>query len=131
VFGSVTELYSYRLAVSANLDDPFESWYEINRDRPGPTPLAIKLYVESATGKFTFITGEHFGSNVMPAGSLVGLRSGNDVSLAFLQFSSDVSQDTLALFTGNVVGDSLIGKMSFRASNEPDEFVRYGKTSRQ
>lgn len=130
VFGSVTELYSYRLIVSANLDDPFESWYEINRDRPGPTPLAIKLYIESTSGRFTFITGEQFGSSVMPAGSVIGLKSGSDLTLAFLQFSSDVSQDTLATFTGSVVGDSLIGTMRFR-ENGLTEQVRYGKTSRQ
>jgi hypothetical protein len=131
VFGSVTELYSYRLVVSANLDDPFESWYEINRNSPGPTPLAIKLYIESTAGQFTFITGEHFGSSIMPAGALVGLKSGNDLSLAFLQFSSDVSQDTLALFSGNVVGDSLIGSIRFMGPQGFTEFVRYGKTSRQ
>ena len=131
VFGAVTELYSYRLSVSANLDDPFEGWYEINRDRPGPTPLAVKLYIESASGRFTFLTGEHFGSSVMPAGAVIGLKSGSDVSLAFLQFSSDVSQDTLALFTGNVVGDSLIGSISFRGAGEFTEPVRYGKTARR
>ena len=130
VFGSVTELYSYRLVVSANLDDPFEGWYEMNRDRPGPTPLAIKLYIESESGRFTFLTGEHFGSNVMPAGSLVGLKSGSDVTLAFLQFSSDATQDTLAVFTGGVVRDSLIGSIRFRGPSGFTEAVRYGKTAR-
>ena len=131
VFGSVTELYSYRLAVSANLDDPFEGWYEINRDRPGPTPLAIKLYIESEGGRFTFLTGEQFGSSIMPAGSVIGLRSDTDVSLAFLQFSSDISRDTLAVFTGNVVGDSLIGSIRFRGPGAFTEAVRYGKTARR
>ena len=131
VFGSVTELYSYRLGVSANLDDPFESWYEIRRDRTGPSPLGMKLYIESTSGRFTFITGEHFGSSIMPAGSLIGLRSGTDLTLALLQFSSDVSQDTLALFSGNVVGDSLIGSMTFKGPGGFTEQVRYGKSSRR
>ena len=130
VFGSVTELYSYRLVVSANLDDPFESWYEVTRDRPGPAPLGMKLYIESESGRFTFITGEHFGSSIMPAGSLIGLKSGSDVSLALLQFSSDVAQDTLALFSGQVVGDSLIGNMTFRQAGFTEP-VRYGKTARR
>ena len=131
VFGAVTELYSYRLVVSANLDDPFESWYEIDRDRPGPTPLAIKLYIESTVGQYTFITGEYFGSTVMPPGSLTGLKSGSTVTLAFLQFSSDVSQDTLATFTGQSVGDSLIGTVTVRGPGGGTEAVRYGKTSRR
>ena len=131
VFGSVTELYSYRLSVSANLDDPFEGWYEINRDRPGAPPLAIKLYIESQAGRFTFLTGEQFGSSLMPAGSVIGLKSGSDVSLAFLQFSSDVSRDTLAVFAGNVVGDSLIGNFTFRGPGAFTEPVRYRKTARR
>ena len=129
VFGSMAELYSYRIVVSADTDDPFEGWYEIRRTSPGPAPLAMKLYIESKAGEFTFLTGESFGSDELPSASVIGLRSGNNLSVAFLQFSTDVS-DTLAVFTGTVVGDSLIGAIRFGAAGGFIEPVRYGKTDR-
>ena len=129
VFGSMSELYSYRVIVSADLDDPFEGWYELTRADPGPAPRAMKLYIESRTGAQTFITGQHFGSTLIDPASLVGLRSGNKVSVAFLKFDSDVS-DTAAVFTGDVVGDSLIGTVKFSGSGEFQVPARYGKAPR-
>ena len=115
VFGSMSELYSYRMVVSADLDEPFEGWYRLRRDDPNAPQVEMKLYVESRAGDFTFITGEYFGGAELPAASLIGLRSGDNLSLAFLQFSTDVS-DTLAVFTGAVVGDSLLGAIRFTES---------------
>ena len=129
VFGSMAELYSYRVVVSADLDDPFEGWYELRATDPGPAPRAMKLYIESKSGAYAFITGEHFGSAAFEPASLVGLRSGNQVSVAFLEFSTDVS-DTVAVFTGNIVGDSLIGAVRFGPSFEFLEPARYGKSAR-
>lgn len=127
VFGSMAELYAYRTLVSADLDDPFEGVYEFR----GPAdfaPTAIKLYIESSVGKFSFITGEHSGSLAFEPASIVGVRTGDRLSLAFLQFSNDVS-DTLAVFVGDVVGDSLIGVADLRDGGRR-QAVRYGKVRR-
>ncbi len=125
VFGSMTELYSYRMVVSAELDDPLEGTYELRRTEPGVAPRALKLYIESKAGDYEFLTGEHGGSVAFEPASLVGLRSRNQLSMAFLRFFTDVS-DTLAVFRGEIVGDSLIGTVRL-SDGGPVEAVRYGK----
>jgi hypothetical protein len=126
VFGGLAELYSYSVFVSADLDDPFEGWYELVR-REGPiAPFTMKLYIESTVGAFDFITGEHYGSIDLRSGSLVGVRHGALLSLGLLE-SSDMS-DTVAVFTGSIVGDSIIGVV--RADGITQN-VKYRKTARR
>jgi hypothetical protein len=125
VFGGVSELYSYSVFVNADLDDPFEGWYELPRSSGGLPPFTMKLYVESSRGGSSFITGEHYGSFDMPGGSLMGLKTGTNLSLAFLE--ADIA-DTLATFSGTIVGDSLIGAVRREGVVVP---VRYGKTGRR
>lgn len=127
VFGSMAELYSYRMVVTAETDDPFEGWYERAPDQSGQdSPRAMKLYIESHAGAYTFLTGEFEGSPAVPSASLTGLRAGNQVSIAFMTFFTDVS-DTSATFVGTVVGDSLIGTVRVGGIPVP---ARYGKTIR-
>jgi hypothetical protein len=86
----------------------------------------MKLYIESTSGGFDFLTGEHYGSTIMRSGSLVGVRQGSRISLALVD--RELS-DTNATFTGDIVGDTLIG--SIRAPGGFNESVRYIKTSRR
>ena len=125
VFGGLAELYSYSVFVSADLDDPFEGWYELV-DREGPlAPFTMKLYIESSAGGFDFVTGEHYGSVDLRSGSLVGLRKGTQLGLALLE--TDMT-DTVGVFTGGIVGDSLIGVI--RADGITQN-VKYRKTNRR
>jgi hypothetical protein len=125
VFGGLAELYSYSVFVSADLDDPFEGWYELV-DREGPlAPFTMKLYIESSAGGFDFVTGEHYGSVDLRSGPLVGLRKGTQLGLALLE--SDMT-DTVGVFTGGIVGDSLIGVI--RADGIMQN-VKYRKTTRR
>lgn len=125
VFGGLAEMYSYSVFVSADLDDPFEGWYElVNREGP-LSPFTMKLYVESTVGGFDFVTGEHYGSIDLRSGSLVGVRTGDRLSLALLE--SDMA-DTVAVFTGGIVGDSLIGVIQ---ADGITQNVRYRKTNRR
>jgi hypothetical protein len=125
VFGGLAELYSYSVFVSANLDDPFEGWYELVA-REGPlAPFTMKLYIESTVGGHDFITGEHYGSVDLRSGALIGLRSGNQLGLALLESNM---ADTVAVFTGTILGDTLVG--AIRADGITQQ-VRYRKTSRR
>jgi hypothetical protein len=124
VFGSLSELYSYTVFVSANLDEPVEGWYELVR-REGPlAPFTMKLYVESSAQGFDFITGEHFGSIDLRSGSLVGIRAGDKLNMALLE--SDMA-DTVATFSGNIVGDTLIGVIH---ADGLTQNVKFKKTAR-
>jgi hypothetical protein len=125
VFGGLAELYSYNVFVSADLDDPFEGWYELVQ-REGPiSPFTMKLYIESTVGGFDFLTGEHYGSVDLRSGSVVGVRDGNRVSLALLDREMS---DTNAVFTGEIVGDTLVGLVR---AERLTEAVRFRKTARR
>ena len=125
VFGGLAELYSYSVFVSADLDDDFEGWYELER-REGPlAPFTMKLYVETDGEDFDFITGEHYGSIDLRSGSVVGLRSHNQLGLALL--GTDMS-DTAAVFTGTIVGDTLVGVVR---ADGISQNVRFRKTARR
>lgn len=126
VFAGVAELYSYNVFVTANLDDPFEGWYEnVAPQSDGIAPFTMKLFIESEGGSTTFITGEHYGSPDVAGGPLMGLRSGNRLSVAFLE--SDIS-DTLSVFVGDIRGDSLIGVVT---AGPLSETLTYRKTTRR
>ena len=125
VFGGLAELYSYNVFVSADLDDPFEGWYELVQ-REGPaSPFTMKLYIESAVGSFDFITGEHYGSVDLRSGSLVGVRNGDNLNLALLDREMT---DTAGVFTGRIAGDTLIGEVRAGGLTET---VRFRKTNRR
>jgi hypothetical protein len=125
VFGGLAELYSYNVFVSADLDDPFEGWYELVQ-REGPVaPFTMKLYIESTVGNFDFITGEHYGSVDLRSGSLVGVRTQDRLTLALLDRELT---DTAGVLTGQIVGDTLFGTV--RADGRT-ESIRFRKTSRR
>jgi hypothetical protein len=126
VFAGLAELYSYNVFVTADLDDPFEGWYEVTTPRnEGIAPFTMKLYIESQSGAATFVTGEHYGSSDVPGGALVGLRSGNRLSVAFLE--SDMS-DTLSVFVGDIDGNLITGVVS---AGPLSETATYRKTTRR
>jgi hypothetical protein len=125
VFGALAELYSYRLLVTADIDEPIEGRYI----RRGPStfdsaPGAFTLFVESTAGDETFLTGSFEGSETFPGSSLTGLAHGSQVSLALMRFDNDVG-DTVGVFFGTLAGDSLAGTLRI-----PGRFVgevRYAK----
>jgi hypothetical protein len=84
----------------------------------------MKLYVESRAGEFDFITGEHYGSADFRSGSLIGLRTADRLNVALL--GTDMT-DTVATFTGTIVGDSLLGTFRREGSLETARFRMTGR----
>ena len=126
VFGALSELYSYRVLVSANMEDPIEGVYQLNP--PGPylfAPPSMELYLESRSSQGDFLTGRYDGRGDNPNASFVGRVVGDQVSLAFLRFENEVG-DTLGTFVGRIRGDTLSGTIRPRGTTLVEN-VRYIK----
>lgn len=125
VFGAVAELSASRLLVTANIDEPIEGRYvRAVPTAPTDVPTDITLFVESRAGEAAFLTGEFTGNDDLPSSAVAGVADGSAISLAFMRFENAVS-DTVAVLTGEIVGDSLIGTM--RIPGRFNNTVRFGK----
>jgi hypothetical protein len=126
VFGAVSELYSYRLLVTATVNDPIEGAYRL-RGQTGFVfaPPSLDIFLETRSAQGDFITGRYAGRGEVPGASFIGRVVNEDISIAFLRFENEIG-DTVATLTGRVIGDSVIGTIRPRGTGIV-EAVRYGK----
>jgi hypothetical protein len=126
VFGALSELYSYRVVVSADMDEPIEGTYRLLGSQGYQfSPPSMELYVESRNSQGAYLTGRYAGRGETPGASFVGRVEGEQVHIAFLRFENEVS-DTLGTFVGGMRGDSLVGTIRPRGTSIV-ELVRYVK----
>jgi hypothetical protein len=124
VFGAVVPLYSSTLFVEANETEPIEGPYRLAGAQTGRlAPTSLHLWVESQADERAGLSGWH--ESQAGSGSFVGLYEGDAVTLNFLVPGSNVG-DTLSVFTGTFIRDSLIGSVRRGPIIDP---ARYGRPS--
>jgi hypothetical protein len=126
-FGSVVTVYSRTLNVTQATKDSIEATYNyvpVPGDTARVFALNVRLYVESASPKEgvpASLSGSYqpLGTGARTQG-LIGTL--NTPRLSFALLNNQLARDTVAVFTGSLRGDSLVG--SYKGRSTPAVFVR-------
>jgi hypothetical protein len=125
-FGSIVELTTGTLSVTADQTEPIEGRFRLANGSASTNAYAsvITLYVESKAARSDLpdaLTGRY--STPSPnshTDGIVGQQMGDNVTLAFL--GSQLAGDTLEFFDGLLVGDTLVGRYTIHGGGAT--FVR-------